>query len=104
MRSSSTRPRRAHRFRIWIWSLRSRLAEKKGGWRGVPSRRRRLAPVHRSPPADLRLLLRHAMQCAKTPDQVARVNGCNLAGGEQLRQRVERDAVVGMVEHRNKHV
>src|ERR1019366_8571064 len=45
-----------------------------------------------------RLLLRHAMQRAQSPDQVTAINSHNLAIGEYCGQRVQRDAVVGIAE------
>ena len=43
------------------------------------------------------------MQRAESPDQVAGINGHDLARGEQLRQRVERNAIVRIVEDRHQH-
>jgi hypothetical protein len=47
------------------------------------------------------LLLGHAVHGAEAPDQVSGVDGHYLAGGEELSQSVEGDAVVRVVEDRN---
>ncbi len=51
----------------------------------------------------LRLLLRHAVQRPKPPDQIARIYGHDFAGREEFGQRVQRDAVIGIIEDRNQH-
>src|SRR5438132_13311363 len=50
-----------------------------------------------------RLLLGHAVHGAKAPDKVPRIYGDNFAGREELSQRVERKAVIAIVESRNQH-
>ena len=50
-----------------------------------------------------RLLLRHAVHSAESPNEVARINRDYFARGEQRGQCVERDAVVGIVEDRREH-
>jgi hypothetical protein len=44
------------------------------------------------------LLLGHAMECAEAPDEVDGVDADDLAAGEEFGERVESDAVVGIVE------
>ena len=51
----------------------------------------------------LRLLLGHAVHCAQAPDEISGIDGDDLAGGKQVRQRVKRDAVVGAIEDRREH-
>src|SRR5690242_5244765 len=55
--------------------------------------------LHSSP----RLLLRDAVEGAQAPDEVDRFDWPNLARWEQLRQRIERDGVGGIVEYRHDH-
>src|SRR5262249_48604368 len=47
------------------------------------------------------LLLRQAVQGSEPPHQIDRVNADNLMLRQQVRQRVERDAVVRIVERRH---
>ena len=47
------------------------------------------------------LLLRHAVHRSKSPDQIARVNSDDLAVRKYISQRVEGNAVVGIVEDRD---
>ena len=49
------------------------------------------------------LLLRHAVYGAESPDEVAGIDRDNLSRGEQRSQRVQGDAVVGIVEHWREH-
>src|ERR1700722_6468104 len=50
-----------------------------------------------------RLLLRHAMHGAQAPNQVAGIDRNDRTGSKEFSKRVQRDAVVGIVEHGNKH-
>ena len=47
--------------------------------------------------------MRHAVHGAESPDEVAGVDWDDLSRGEELCQRVEGDAVVGIVEDWNEH-
>ena len=49
------------------------------------------------------LLHGHAMQSTKTEHQIAAINADHFARGKQLRERVERDAVIRIVEGGNQH-
>ena len=51
----------------------------------------------------LRLLLRKAMQGAKTEDQIDTVNSNDMAVGEEFGQGVQGDAIGGIVEGRNQN-
>src|ERR1700733_11233965 len=51
----------------------------------------------------LRLLLRHAMQRAESPDQIAGINRHDFARREKLGESVERNAIIWIVEHRHEH-
>ena len=42
--------------------------------------------------------MRHAVHGAESPDQIAGIDGDDFARGEQFRQRVQSDAVVGIIE------
>src|ERR1039457_2014789 len=50
-----------------------------------------------------RLLLRHAVQRAESPDQIAGIDRHDLARRKHIRESVERDAIVRIVEHRYQH-
>src|ERR1700683_4866927 len=49
------------------------------------------------------LLLGHAVHRAQAPDEIAGVDGDNLASGEKLSECVESDAVIGEIEDRRQH-
>src|ERR1700694_5830511 len=49
------------------------------------------------------LLLRHAVQRPKSPDQIAAIDRYDFARWEDLGERVERDAIVRIIEDRHKH-
>ena len=49
------------------------------------------------------LLLRHAVHRSKSPDQISRVNSDNFAIRKYIGQRVESDAIVGVVEYWDQH-
>src|ERR1700677_2880399 len=50
-----------------------------------------------------RLLLRQAVQCAESPDQIARINRHNFACRKKVRERVESNTIVRIVEQRHQH-
>lgn len=50
-----------------------------------------------------RLLLSHTVHRSKSPDQITAVNGHDLTRGENLRERIESDPVVGPIEDRDEH-
>ena len=50
-----------------------------------------------------RLLLRHAVQRAQPPDEIAAVDADHLALGKQLSQSIQRGAIVGIAKHRHQH-
>src|ERR1700688_843716 len=67
-----------------------------GGRAGTPG-----APSNRG--LFSRLLLRHAVDRAKSPDQIARVYRHYLARGKEFCKRVKGDAIIGIVEYRDQH-
>src|ERR1700722_3291575 len=58
---------------------------------------------HSSPPSKRWLLLGHAVHGAESPDHVARIDRDDLPRREQVCQRVQSDAVIGIVEDWHQH-
>lgn len=47
--------------------------------------------------------MRHAVHGAEAPDKVAGIDGYDFSRGKKRRQNVQRNAIVGIVEHRHEH-